>query len=140
LTGYDQSQDPKHEATDVKYMMFIKHPEGFRSEPIPRALLAAMGEYVQEGFKSGVLKDTAGLKATSEGSRIRLSGGKLRVTDGPFTEAKEVIGGYALVDVKSRKEALDLATEFMELHRVHWPTFEGECEVRPLDDAEPQQQ
>ncbi len=133
----NQSQ---YEARSMKYMMFIKHPEAFRSEPIPRALLEAMGEYVQEGFKSGVLKDTAGLKATSEGSRIRLSGGKLRVTDGPFTEAKEVIGGYAVVDVTSRKEALDLATQFMELHRVHWPTFEGECEVRPLDDAQPQPQ
>jgi hypothetical protein len=63
-----------------------------------------------------------------------LSGGKLHVTDGPFTEAKEIVGGYALVEVKSRDEALDVARQFMELHRVHWPAFEGECEVRPLED------
>jgi hypothetical protein len=123
----------------MKYMMFIKHPETSRSQPIPQGLLDAMGEFITAGFKSGVLKDTAGLKATSEGLRVRLNGGKLRVTDGPFTEAKEVIGGYAIVDVKSRKEALDLATQFMDLHRVHWPAFEGECEVRPLDDTEPPQ-
>jgi hypothetical protein len=123
----------------MKYMMFIKHPETHRSQPIPQGLLDAMGEFVTAGFKSGVLKDTAGLKASSEGLRVRLNGGKLRVTDGPFTEAKEVIGGYAIVDVKSRKEALDLATQFMDLHRVHWPAFEGECEVRPLDDTAPPQ-
>jgi hypothetical protein len=59
----------------------------------------------------------------------------LRVTDGPFTEAKEVIGGYALVEVKSRDEALTVARRFMELHQVHWPAFEGECEVRQLEDG-----
>jgi hypothetical protein len=80
------------------------------------------------------LKDTAGLKSTAEGFRIRSSGGKLKTTDGPFTEAKEVVGGYALVEVKSKEEALDLARQFMELHRVHWPAFEAVCEVRPLDD------
>jgi hypothetical protein len=89
-----------------------------------------MGAFVDRGLKSGALKDTAGLKGTAEGFRVRSSGGKLKVTDGPFTEAKEVIGGYALVEMKSKAEALDLAREFMELHRVHWPAFEGECEVR----------
>ena len=56
------------------------------------------------------------------------------MTDGPFTEAKEVVGGYAIVEVKSRDDALKIARDFMELHRVHWPTFEGESEVRPLED------
>jgi hypothetical protein len=115
-------------------MMFIKHSEKYRSESIPQGLLDAMGEFVAEGFKSGVLKDTAGLKGTEEGLRIRLSGGKLKRTDGPFTEAKEVVGGYAIVEVKSKEEALQVAEQFMELHRIHWPTFEAECEVRPLED------
>jgi len=118
----------------MKYLMLIKHSESYRSQPIPQGLMDAMGEFVAEGFKSGVLKDTAGLKATAEGSRIRSSGGKLHVTDGPFTEAKEVVGGYALVEVKSKQEALEVARQFMELHRVHWPAFDGECEVRPLED------
>jgi hypothetical protein len=92
-----------------------------------------MGEFVDAGFKSGVLKDTAGLKGTAEGFRVRSSKNCLTTTDGPFTEAKEVIGGYALVEVANREEAMKTAQRFMELHRVHWPEFEGECEVRPLD-------
>ena len=72
----------------MKYLMFIKHAESYRGEPIPQALMDAMGEFVTEGFKSGVLKDTAGLKPTAEGFRVRLSRGQLTVTDGPFTESQ----------------------------------------------------
>jgi hypothetical protein len=118
----------------MKYLMLIKHAESYRSEPIPQGLMDAMGVFVSESFKSGVLKDTAGLKHTSEGFRVRSSGGRLAVTDGPFAETKEVVGGYALVEVASREEALKVARQFMDLHRVHWPAFDGECEVRPLDD------
>ena len=118
----------------MKYLMLIKHAENYRSRPMPQGLLDAMGEFVAEGFKSGVLKDTAGLKETAEGLRVRSSGGKLQVTDGPFTEAKEVVGGYAMVDVKSMAEAREVARQFMEIHLKHWPEFEGECEVRPLED------
>jgi hypothetical protein len=118
----------------MKYLMMIKHSESYRAEPIPQALMDAMGQFVAESFKSGVLKDTAGLKGTAEGFRVRSSGGKLSVTDGPFTETKEVVGGYALVEAGSREEALKVARDFMDLHRLHWPAFTGECEVRPLDD------
>src|SRR3977135_3762915 len=112
----------------MKYLMLIKHAESYRSQPMPQGLLDATGEFVAEGFKSGVLKDTAGLKETAEGLRVRSSGGKLKVTDGPFTEAKEVVGGYALVEVKSKEEALNVARQFMELPRLHWPELEGQCE------------
>jgi hypothetical protein len=118
----------------MKFLMMIKHAESDRSQPIPQGLMDAMGEFVGEGFKSGILKDTAGLKPTSEGFRVRLSKGQLKVSDGPFTEAKEVIGGYALVELPSKEEALKVARQFMDLHRVHWPEFEGESEVRPLED------
>jgi hypothetical protein len=118
----------------MKFLMLIKHSESYRGEPIPQALMDAMGEFVTEGFKSGILKDTAGLKATAEGFRIRSSGNQLKVTDGPFTESKEIVGGYAMVEVASKEEALKVARQFMELHRIHWPAFEGECEVRPLED------
>ena len=118
----------------TKYLMFIKHSESYRGQPIPQGLMDAMGVFVNEGFRSGVLKDTAGLKGTADGFRVRLSGGKLNVTDGPFTEAKDVIGGYALVEVESKEEARKVAHQFMELHRVHWPAFDGECEVRPLEE------
>src|SRR4051812_39779513 len=113
--------------------MLIKHSETYRNAAIPKALNDAMGEFVGQGFKSGVLKDTAGLKPTAEGFRVRSSKNKLTVTDGPFTEAREVVGGYAMVEVQSREEALKVARDFMELHRVHWPAFEGECEVRPVE-------
>jgi len=118
----------------MKYLMFIRHAESYRGEPIPQGLMDAMGEFVGEGLKSGWLKDTAGLKPTADGFRVRTGGNRLKVSDGPFTEAKEVVGGYALVEVASREEALDIARQFMELHRIHWPAFEGESEVRPVED------
>ena len=118
----------------MKYLMMIKHSESYRGDPIPQALMDAMGEFVAESFKSGVLKDTAGLKPTAEGFRVRSSKNRLTVTDGPFTESKEVVGGYAITEFGSRDEAMKMARQFMELHRVHWPAFEGECEVRPLED------
>jgi hypothetical protein len=118
----------------MKFLMFIKHAETEPRPTIPEGLLRAMGEFVEAGIAKGVLKDTAGLEPTSKGVRVRLSGGKLHVTDGPFTETKEVVGGFAMVEVASRAQALELAREFMELHRVHWPEFEGECEVRRFED------
>jgi hypothetical protein len=118
----------------MRYLMMIKHEEKYRNEQIPQSLMDAMGKLVEEGFKSGKLKDTAGLKPSREGFQVRNRGGKMSVTDGPFTEAKELVGGYALVDLASREEALEFARDFMELHRVHWPAFDGVCEVRPLED------
>ena len=118
----------------MKYLMLIKHSESYRSQEIPQALMDAMGEFVTKSLSSGVLKETAGLKPTSEGLRVRSSKGKLHVTDGPFTESKEIIGGFAIVEAASREQALDVARQFMDLHRVHWPAFEGECEVRPFED------
>jgi|SRR6478609_3149326 hypothetical protein len=118
----------------MKYLMLIKHSENHGHHTVPQALMDAMGGFISEGFKSGTLKDTAGLRPTAEGFRVRSSGGQLKVSDGPFTEAKEVVGGYALVEAPSREEAMKIARDFMELHRVHWPAFVGECEVRPLED------
>jgi hypothetical protein len=117
-----------------RYLMLIKHSESYRTEQIPQALMDAMGVFVGEGFKQGWLKDTAGLKGSAEGFKVRSSGGKLSMTDGPFAESKEIVGGYALVEVTSKDEAQKLARQFMELHRIHWPAFDGECEVRPLED------
>ena len=117
----------------MKFLMLIKHAEASPSPAIPQALMDAMGEFVSKGVSRGTLKDTAGLKPTREGYRIRSAAGKLQ-TDGPFAETKEVVGGYALVEVASEEQAREIAQQFMELHRVHWPAFECECEVRPLED------
>jgi hypothetical protein len=117
----------------MRFLMFIKHTERAGQQP-PKALMDAMGEFVGRMFASGVLKETGGLKPTAEAYRIRSSGGQLQVIDGPFVETKEVVGGFALVETKSREEADAVAREFMELHRVHWPEFECESEVRPVED------
>jgi len=117
-----------------KYMGFIVHSEDYRNKEIPQGLMDAMGTFVQESFKSGTLIDTAGLLPTSQAVRVRLSKGKVSAKDGPFTESKEVVGGYALYNAKDKKAAVEFATKFMELHRIHWPEFEGSCEVRQLED------
>jgi hypothetical protein len=102
---------------------------------VPRALFAAMGEFVDEQMKNGVIIDGAGLQPLAKATRVRLAGGMINVTDGPFIETKEVVGGYALCETKTHDEAVALATTFMDLHRIHWPEFEGEAEVRPLEDT-----
>lgn len=117
----------------MKCLLLIKHAEQANPGPIPPALGQAMEQFIAEGFKSGVLKDTAGLRPTSESFRIRSKNGSLQHTDGPFTEAKEIVGGYALVEADTREQAREMANQFMEIHVVHWPQFECECEVRPLD-------
>jgi hypothetical protein len=120
-----------------RYLLFIQHSEVYRDDPIPQGLLEEMGEFISDNQKSGVLIDTAGLRPTAEAVRVRLSRGKVSATDGPFTETKEVVGGYALIEVDSRQEAVDLATKFMEIHRRHWPEFEGACEVRQIESEPP---
>jgi hypothetical protein len=120
----------------MRYMMFIRHREDYRNQQIPPGLMEAMGEFVQTSFKNGTLIDTAGLQPTDKGKRVQLRAGKMTVVDGPFTESKEVIGGYAILEASSDAKALEIAKEFMELHRIHWPAFDGECEMRPLEAME----
>ncbi len=116
----------------MKYLCFIRHSEKYREAQPPAALMEAMGKFVETSMKDGVLVDTGGLLPSKDGLRIRLAKGQLTVTDGPFTESKEVIGGWAILKTDSKAEAVRIATEFMELHRKHWPSFEGESEVRPM--------
>ncbi len=118
----------------MKYLMLIKHSEHYRQEPIPQGLMDAMGEFVTAQMQSGAVLDTAGLKPSRDGFRVRSSDGKLHLTDGPFTESKEIVGGYALGEFKTEKEAREMAHQFMELHRVHWPALDCTCEVRPLEE------
>lgn len=97
--------------------------------PPTRELIEAMGKFVEEVTKAGVLLATDGLKPSSEGARVRLSQGKVTVTDGPFTESKELIASYALLEVESMAEAIDWTTRFLEV------LGKGECELRPLFEA-----
>ena len=118
----------------MKFLMMIKHAEGAPGLEHPQGLYEAMGKFVEQSFKSGILKDTGGLARTEQSYRIRSKGGKLTRTDGPFTESKELVGGYAIVETKTKEEADKLAEQFMDLHRTHVPDFECECEVRPILD------
>ena len=119
----------------MRYMMFIKHTQDYGNVQAPASLYVEMGRFIEEATRSGNFVGGAGLQPTSAGTRVKHKGGKITVLDGPFTESKEIIGGYAIIDAKSRDEALGLARRFMELHQKHWPAFEGECEMRPLEEA-----
>jgi hypothetical protein len=118
----------------MKYLCFIRHSEKYRESPPPPALMEAMGTFVQQSKQDGTLVDTGGLLPSKDGARVRVAGGRISVTDGPFIDSKEIIGGWAILEAASKAEAMRVATEFMELHRKHWPSFEGESEVRPMFD------
>jgi hypothetical protein len=118
-------------------MMLIKHTEDYRGKTIPPALMEAMGEFIGEEMKKGRLVDTNGLKSSHKGKKTQLRKAQVTVVDGPFTESKEIVGGYAIVEAASDEEALDIATKFMDLHRLHWPEFEGETELRPVETGAP---
>jgi len=97
-------------------------------------LMADMGNLMEELTRTGQLVSTAGLRPTSEGVRVRLHrGGRLTVLDGPFAETKEVIGGYAILEARSKAEAVELTRRFLEVHGTDWDV---ECEVRQLDGPE----
>ena len=117
----------------MRFMIVVKTAE--TSEPPPMALMDAIAKLGEEGAKAGVLVETGGLLPSPMGARVRLSKGNLTVTDGPFTEAKEVIGGYAVYNVKSKEEAIAWTSRFMQLHKDHWPSWEGESEIRQIFDA-----
>ncbi len=114
----------------MKFMMLVKGKEN--SGPPPKELMDAMAILSQEAVQSGTMLGSGGLAPTAQSTRVRLSGGKLTVVDGPFTEAKEVIGGYAQFELKSKEEAIEGAVRFMELHKKHWPGWEGETEIRQI--------
>jgi hypothetical protein len=114
----------------MRFMMMVKTAE--RSGPPPQELMEAMDKLAEEATKAGEMIESGGLGPTAAGSRVRLAGGKITVTDGPFTEAKEVFGGYAIFELKSKEEALERTSRFMELHHKHWPGWEGETEIRQV--------
>jgi hypothetical protein len=98
-------------------------------------MLAAVGKLSEEMTKRGVLLQSGGLLPSAKGARVRVSGGKMTVTDGPFAETKELIGGFAILEAASKEEAIRLGKEFMQLHvDVLGRSYEGTLEVRPMFD------
>ncbi len=123
----------------MKFLSIYKTAE--RGVPPSQEEMAKMGKLIEDGMKAGYLLGVEGCLPSAMGARVRLSNGKLNVTDGPFTEAKEVVGGYAQFELKSKEEAIEGALRFMELHKKHWPGWEGETEIRQMfgpEDFRPQ--
>jgi hypothetical protein len=122
----------------MKFMMIVKASKDSEAGKMPsEELLLAMGKYNEELMKAGVLLDLAGLQPSSKGARIQFSGGKRRVIDGPFTETKELIAGYWIIQVKSREEAIEWAKR---VPAPHGEGQEGQIEIRQffeLDDFGP---
>ena len=111
----------------MKFLSVFKTIE--RTTPPSQEEMASMGKLIEEGFKAGWLLSTEGCLPSKLGARVRSSGGKLSVTDGPFSEAKEIIGGFALLQASSKEEAIRLTKEFLQV------AGDGECELRQIYEA-----
>lgn len=116
----------------MRFLSMIRVDEKTGQKPSQR-LMEDMGKLMDEMTRTGALVRTAGLRPTAEGVRVRSNHGKVTMTDGPFLETKEVIGGYAVLEAKSMKEAIELTKRFLAVHGDEWNV---ECEVRPLDGPE----
>ena len=112
----------------MRFLSIYKTVE--RNAPPSQEEMAKMGKLVEEGMKAGWLLATEGCLPSALGARVRSSGGKLTVTDGPFTEAKEVVGGFAILQANSKEEALELVKNFLHV------AGDGECELRQLFEAD----
>lgn len=98
--------------------------------PPPPEHLAEMGKLIEESMKSGELISTEGCLPSAKGARVRLSNGKVTVTDGPFTEAKELVGGFAIMNANSKADAIEMAKRFLKV------AGDGECEIRQIAEPE----
>lgn len=117
----------------MRFLSMIRTRENTGQVP-SQQLMSDMGRLIEELTGTGQLVSTAGLRPTADGFRVRLArGGKMTVSDGPFTEAKEVIGGYAILETRSKEEAIELTRRFLRVHGTDWDL---ECEVRQLDGPE----
>ena len=112
----------------MRFLSIYKTAE--RSAPPSQQEMETMGKLVEEGFKAGWLIATEGCLPTKFGARVRSSGGKQTVTDGPFSEAKEVVGGFAILKADSKEEAIQLAKDFLLV------AGDGECELRQIYEAD----
>lgn len=124
-----------------RYLTFVKMDESMPWGPPPQALFEAIGEMGNQGIKDGTLLDQGGLLPTRAGGAAELvvKDGTLTIHDGPYAEAKEVIGGWAMWELRNKDEAVEKARQFMQAHVDLWPGFEGSAEVREVagEDFDP---
>lgn len=114
----------------MRYMVFVKMAEDIGDAP--PELVEAMGKGIGEAFADGSMVDAGGLYPTAQSTEIRVAGGNLTVSDGPYTEVKELVGGYAILEARSQEEAVAAARRVAEIHQEHWPEWEGAVEVRRI--------
>lgn len=118
----------------MRFMIIVKGNKDTEAGVMPpESLFAEMATYHEELVKAGVLLDASGLQPTSRGFKVKYSGGRRTVIDGPFTESKELIAGYTLIQVKTREEAMEWARRFPA---PHGPGTDAEIEVRQLFELE----
>lgn len=111
----------------MKFMFIVKSAQVMGPSP---KLLEEMHKLTKREIEAGRLLDNGGLMPIATGAQVRIADGRLHVIDGPFAEAKEVVGGYAVFELKDKEQAVASAVEFMQLHKDHLPGWEGTCEVR----------
>jgi hypothetical protein len=121
----------------MRFMTLIKSAEDTNLGPPPPVLFQAIARLGDEAKQAGVLVETAGLMPTAAGALVRLDGGQISTSEGPFGFGQEIVGGYAIFNVGSKQEAIDWAKRFMELHREHWSGWQGETEVRRMIEQRP---
>jgi hypothetical protein len=114
----------------MQFLMLVKHGEN--PGPPPKEFLDEMAKLGENAAKSGTMIASGGLVPVAKSTSVRLSRGQVTAIDGPYSEAKEVVGGFAMFELKSKQEAIEGAMQFMELHRKYWPGWEGETEVRQV--------
>jgi hypothetical protein len=112
----------------MRFMFIVTSPQP-NGPPTP-ALMEAMHKLADREIKAGRMLDNGGLMPLATGAQVRITDGQLSVIDGPFVEAKEVIGGYAVFELRDKEEALASVKEFMQLHVDLMPGWEGTCELR----------
>jgi hypothetical protein len=120
-------------------MMIVKGGTGCESGQLPPPeLMAAIGQMSQKCMEEGLMLSTGGLMPTSHGALVSAENGRVTVTDGPFSEGREVIGGFAIFNLESKEQALKMARDFMQLHvDILGSSYQGVCEVRQMMDCPP---
>ena len=121
----------------MRYMMMVKANKDYEAGiPPKKELMEAVAKHAAEMAQAGILLDTGGLMPSSKGARILVSGGNLKVIDGPFAEAKELIGGFGILKADSKEDAIRLGKMFMQIHLdTLGPGYEGELEIRQMHDT-----
>ena len=121
----------------MRFMTLIQSAEDTNLGPPPPMLFQAIARLGDEAKQAGVLVETSGLMPTTAGALVRLDGGQVSTSEGPFGFGQEIVGAYAIFNVGSKQEAIDWAKRFIELHREHWNGWQGETEVRRMIEPQP---